>query len=149
MNLAVTAFLVLLSVLASSLAQAERLDKAALAQQSEQRLTAMRRASGLDANHSFQLKGLEQDALRQTHIRYRQLYRGLRIWGGEVITHTLEDGRARWRNRLMRWASTPPNSPMAATPCLAGPTTPLAKPASPSRSSSPSKTEEVPPASWS
>jgi Zn-dependent metalloprotease len=60
--------------------------------QSQQRLTGMREALGLNENHSFQLQNMEQDKLGQTHVRFRQLYHGIRIWGGEVITHTQKDG---------------------------------------------------------
>ena len=60
--------------------------------QSQQRLTGMRESLGLDENHSFQLKSLEQDARGQTHVRFQQIYHGVRIWGGEVITHTKADG---------------------------------------------------------
>jgi len=56
--------------------------------QSQQRLSSMRESLGLDDNHSFQLQSLDQDKLGQTHVRFQQLYRGIRIWGGEVITHT-------------------------------------------------------------
>jgi Zn-dependent metalloprotease len=63
-----------------------------LALQSQQRLTGMRERLGLDENHSFQLQSQAQDARGQTHIRFRQLYHGIRIWGGEVITHIKADG---------------------------------------------------------
>ena len=66
---------------------------AELTLQSQQRLTGMREALGLDENHSFQMQSLEQDALGQTHIHFHQLYHGVRIWGGEVITHTQANGR--------------------------------------------------------
>jgi Zn-dependent metalloprotease len=65
---------------------------AELALQSQQRLTGMREALGLDENHSFQLQSLAQDTQGQTHVRFRQLYHGIRIWGGEVITHAKADG---------------------------------------------------------
>lgn len=61
--------------------------------QSQQRLTGMRESLGLDENHAFQLQSLAQDARGQTHVRFRQLYHGIRIWGGEVITHTKADGK--------------------------------------------------------
>jgi Zn-dependent metalloprotease len=65
---------------------------AEMALQSQQRLTGMRDALGLDENHSFQLQSREQDKLGQTHVRFHQLYHDVRIWGGEVITHTQADG---------------------------------------------------------
>ncbi|MDD1638247.1 MAG: hypothetical protein LUQ56_08975, partial [Methylococcaceae bacterium] len=61
--------------------------------QSQQRLNGMRDALGLDENHSFQMQNLTQDTRGQTHVRFRQLYHGIRIWGGEVITHTQADGK--------------------------------------------------------
>ncbi len=61
--------------------------------QSQQRLTGMRESLGLDENHSFQMQNLTQDTRGQTHVRFRQLYHGIRIWGGEVITHTQADGK--------------------------------------------------------
>jgi len=60
--------------------------------QSKQQLIGMREALGLDENHSFQLQSVEQDALGQTHIRFRQFYHGVRIWGGEAITHRQAKG---------------------------------------------------------
>jgi Zn-dependent metalloprotease len=66
---------------------------AELTQQSQQRLAGMRESLGLDENHSFQMQSLAQDARGQTHIRFRQLYHGIRIWGGEVITHMQADGK--------------------------------------------------------
>jgi len=65
---------------------------AELSVQSQQRLTGMREALGLDENHSFQLQNMTQDSQGQTHVRFQQLYHGMRIWGGEVITHTRADG---------------------------------------------------------
>lgn len=61
---------------------------AQLAQESQQQLSGMREAFGLDENSSFQMQNLQQDALGQTHVRFQQFYHGIRIWGGEVITHT-------------------------------------------------------------
>ncbi|MDD1609920.1 MAG: hypothetical protein LUO95_04770, partial [Methylococcaceae bacterium] len=44
--------------------------------QSQQRLTGMREALGLDENNSFQVQSLQQDALGQTHVRFQQFYHG-------------------------------------------------------------------------
>ncbi len=72
---------------------AANLTSAEITLQSEQRLTGMREALGLDENNSFQVQSLQQDALGQTHVRFQQFYHGLRGWGGEVITHTQANGR--------------------------------------------------------
>jgi Zn-dependent metalloprotease len=81
------------SLLIVSPSSAANINSAELMLQSQQRLTGMREALGLDENHSFQLQSMEQDALGQTHVRFHQLYHGVRIWGGEVITHTQADGK--------------------------------------------------------
>ncbi len=65
-----------------------------LALQSRQQLLGMRDAFGLDENHSFEVKNLQQDSLGQTHVRFQQYYHGIRIWGGEVVTHTQAGGIA-------------------------------------------------------
>jgi Zn-dependent metalloprotease len=80
------------SLLMTFPASAEKLTSAELSSQSQQRLTGMRDTLGLNENHTFQVQSLQQDALGQTHIRFNQFYHGLRIWGGEVITHTQANG---------------------------------------------------------
>ena len=82
------------SLLIAPPSTAAKLTTTELSLQSQQRLTGMREALGLNENHSFQMQSLEQDALGQTHVRFHQLYHGVRIWGGEVITHAQADGRA-------------------------------------------------------
>jgi len=79
-------------LLIASPSSAATLTSAELTQQSQQRLTGMRESLGLDENHSFQMQSLAQDARGKTHVRFRQLYHGIRIWGGEVITHMQADG---------------------------------------------------------
>lgn len=64
----------------------------ALALESKQQLIERREALGLDENSSFQYQSLHQDSLGQTHVRFRQFYHGVRVWGGEVITHRQADG---------------------------------------------------------
>ncbi|WP_051906609.1 Ig-like domain-containing protein [Methylomarinum vadi] len=59
-----------------------------LALKAQQQLLGMRDAFGLNENHSFQVKNLQQDALGHTHVRLQQYYHGIRVWGGEAITHT-------------------------------------------------------------
>ncbi|MDP3007763.1 MAG: M4 family metallopeptidase [Methylococcales bacterium] len=72
---------------------AENISGAEITVKSQQRLTDMREELGLDENHAFQMQSLQRDPLGQTHIRFQQYYHGVRIWGGEVITHTQTDGR--------------------------------------------------------
>lgn len=72
---------------------AENASGAEITVKSLQRLTDMREELGLDEHHSFQMQSLQRDPLGQTHIRFQQYYHGVRIWGGEVITHTQADGR--------------------------------------------------------
>ena len=84
-----------ISFLIASPSMAAKLSTTELSLQSQQRLTEMRESLGLDENHSFQLQSLAQDARGQTHVRFQQLYHGVRIWGGEVITHTRADGAER------------------------------------------------------
>ena len=93
MNTIQFAFTLSLSLLIASPPSSAKPDSAEMALQSQQRLTGMREALGLDENHSFQVKSLDQDERGQTHVRFQQFYHGLRIWGGEVITHTKADGR--------------------------------------------------------
>ena len=38
-------------------------------------------------SEEFQLKGTKTDELNMTHLKYQQMYKGLPVFGGEVITH--------------------------------------------------------------
>lgn len=76
------------SLLAAASASAAASDTAQIAIKSQQNLSRMQGALGIDENHSFQLRSLNQDKLGQTHVRLQQFYNGIRVWGGEVITHT-------------------------------------------------------------
>ncbi len=49
---------------------------------------------GMDENHSFVLRDSHSDALGQTHGRFTQHYKGVRVWGGDVITHTDKNDKA-------------------------------------------------------
>jgi Zn-dependent metalloprotease len=60
----------------------------ALTQAAGNRLMALRADLGLDSDHAFQLRRTLGDDLGQTHARFQQTYKGLRVWGGEAITHT-------------------------------------------------------------
>lgn len=83
----------LFSLLLTFSTSAATVTSAEITAQSQQRLTGMREALGLDEHHTFQVQSSQQDALGQTHVRFQQLYQGLRVWGGEVITHTQADGQ--------------------------------------------------------
>jgi len=56
------------------------------------RLLADRTLLGLDADHAFGLRGAHSDQLGQTHGHFTQLYKGVRVWGGDAITHTDQNG---------------------------------------------------------
>ena len=57
-----------------------------------ERLLARRTQLGLDADHAFRLRGTHADELGQTHGHFQQTYRGVKVWGGDAITHTGKDG---------------------------------------------------------
>ncbi len=57
-----------------------------------ERLLATRAQLGLDADHAFSLRSAHSDALGQTHGHFAQFYKGVRVWGGDAITHTGRDG---------------------------------------------------------
>ena len=50
-------------------------------------LVTRRAELGLDADHAFQVRGSHADELGQTHGHHSQLYKGIRVWGGDAITH--------------------------------------------------------------
>jgi Zn-dependent metalloprotease len=81
-----TAALAAGSLAARSPQEALRADAAA------DRLLAQRALLGLDANHGFRLRGAHGDQLGQSHGHFAQLYKGVRVWGGDAITHTAKDG---------------------------------------------------------
>jgi Zn-dependent metalloprotease len=47
----------------------------------------LRARLGLGANHGFELRGAFTDQWGHTHVRFRQLYKGVRVLGGVVIAH--------------------------------------------------------------
>ncbi|MGZ8945809.1 MAG: hypothetical protein ACXW1W_10345 [Methylococcaceae bacterium] len=57
-------------------------------QQSLQRLIEKRETFGLDENASFIPQSVTRDTQGQSHVRFQQFYRGVRVWGGEVISYT-------------------------------------------------------------
>jgi len=56
------------------------------------RLHASRTQLGLDADHAFSLRTSHSDGLGQTHAHFTQSYKGVRVWGGDAITHTDRNG---------------------------------------------------------
>jgi len=56
------------------------------------RLLANRAQLGLDADHAFSLRTSHSDDLGQTHGHFTQFYKGVRVWGGDAITHTDRNG---------------------------------------------------------
>ncbi|HCZ33162.1 MAG TPA: hypothetical protein DHV93_06720, partial [Holophagaceae bacterium] len=85
-----------LSFLAAALAAGSlsaRLPQDALrGEAASERLLARRAQLGLDADHAFRLRGTHADELGQTHGHFQQTYRGVKVWGGDAITHTGKDG---------------------------------------------------------
>ena len=57
-----------------------------------ERLLANRTQLGLDADHAFQIRLSLTDELGQTHHHAQQLYKGVRVWGGDIIAHTAKNG---------------------------------------------------------
>ena len=62
-------------------------------QQSLQHINDQRQAFGLNEHTSFVPQSVMQDSLGQTHIRLQQYHNGVRVWGGEIISHTNTQGQ--------------------------------------------------------
>lgn len=43
-----------------------------------------------DSRHAFRVENSFSDTLGQTHVRFRQTYQGVPVWGGEAIIHVSE-----------------------------------------------------------
>jgi len=56
------------------------------------RALAARERLGLDARHDFGIRRAVKDELGQTHTRMNQLFQGVRVWGGEMISHADAEG---------------------------------------------------------
>jgi len=56
------------------------------------RIQARRWQLGLDPQNDFQVLGACRDALGQTHVRFQQLFQGVRVYGGEAIDHADAQG---------------------------------------------------------
>ncbi|HEU4952017.1 MAG TPA: M4 family metallopeptidase [Holophagaceae bacterium] len=57
------------------------------AQQSLAHLEGLRAKLGLDTDSAFKATLVHTDALGQTHTHIQQLYRGVKVWGGEAVAH--------------------------------------------------------------
>ena len=55
-------------------------------------LRATRAELGLDARHDFQVLRAETDDLGLTHTRFQQTFQGVKVFGGELITHMSAEG---------------------------------------------------------
>jgi Zn-dependent metalloprotease len=62
-------------------------DVARAVQRGRDLLLAARGKMGLGADHDFVTRNAIADNMGWTHVRYDQTYRGVRVWGGEVIVH--------------------------------------------------------------
>ncbi|WAR43985.1 Ig-like domain-containing protein [Methylomonas rapida] len=88
MNNSLFALALVMSCLIATSASAANPPPAQLTAEAQQQVYGLREALGLDESSTFQVQNMRQDALGQTHVRMQQLYKGIRIWGGEIITHT-------------------------------------------------------------
>ncbi|MBI1753115.1 MAG: M4 family metallopeptidase [Acidobacteria bacterium] len=61
-------------------------------QASTNQLLAQRAGLGLDADHDFKLRSSHSDHLGQSHVHFAQRYKGIRVFGGDAITHTSPSG---------------------------------------------------------
>jgi Zn-dependent metalloprotease len=92
LSLTHTSFRLTLSFLAVTLAAGTpstrtELETPRLVSASTEGLVARRAELGLDGDHAFRVRGSHADELGQTHGHHSQLYRGVRVWGGDAITH--------------------------------------------------------------
>jgi Zn-dependent metalloprotease len=65
-------------------------------------MLAHRAQFGLTADHGFSLHSVSSDELGQTHARFQQTYKGVRVFGGDVIAHADATGRERFTNALYK-----------------------------------------------
>ncbi|HJU83230.1 MAG TPA: hypothetical protein VJ600_03390, partial [Holophagaceae bacterium] len=69
---------------------------------SVENMLARRAAFGLNADHGFALRSAQSDELGQAHARFQQTYRGVKVFGGEVVAHNDATGRQRFTNALYK-----------------------------------------------
>ncbi len=72
------------------------------ATQAQARLMGLRSQLGMDADGGFALGRVLTDSFGQTHARFQQTYRGVKVWGAEVIAHTDVDGGALAPTKALR-----------------------------------------------
>jgi Zn-dependent metalloprotease len=70
-------------------------DQAARVNASSSHVLAQRQALGLNGLHGFQVLNATTDELGMTHARFQQTFQGVKIFGGEVITHMDKEGTQR------------------------------------------------------
>ncbi len=58
------------------------------------RLAAQRPELGLDQDAAFLFRRAHTDEQSRTHARFQQTYKGLEVFGAEIITHTAKGGEA-------------------------------------------------------
>jgi Zn-dependent metalloprotease len=56
-------------------------------------------------DEEFTSTAVERDALGMVHVRYRQMWRGVEVWGRDVVVHVGSDGHVRGFNG--RWMPSP------------------------------------------
>ncbi|MBK8724468.1 MAG: M4 family metallopeptidase [Holophagaceae bacterium] len=82
-----------LTALAIALAaQAQSPEARVHAENAQSRLLSLRQDMGLDARNNFELRTYFSDELGQTHARFQQRVDGVKVWGGDVITHVDQEG---------------------------------------------------------
>ncbi len=59
------------------------------------RLEASKASLGLNADHAFVLRSAQVDDLGMTHASFQQTYKGVKVFGGDIITHTGKLGEFR------------------------------------------------------
>ena len=80
------------ATLAPEALQVLRGQEAARVATAAEHLLAARQVLGLDGQAGFVLANSHTDGFGLTHARFRQTYNGLRVWGGEIITHQGPEG---------------------------------------------------------
>ena len=65
-------------------------------------LENLRPELGLDARHGFRFTRVLTDDFGQAHARFHQTFQGVRVWGGEFITHQEAEGSFAPHTRALR-----------------------------------------------
>ncbi|MBK8793386.1 MAG: M4 family metallopeptidase [Holophaga sp.] len=80
------------ALVAGPLSAQERIAAKEFTQGAKAKVMGLRQSLGLDSQHDFAVRLGHVDLLGQTHTRMNQLFQGVRVWGGEVITHVDAEG---------------------------------------------------------